>query len=135
MTTTDTAMSPRIIATRIFRGSGGNEVTATIYEPVTTPPDEWTCEIRISGAGDEIVDRARGVDSLQALIVALQGIRLHLDGIGEGLTWFGNEAGAFGIPHPIPDYYGVEVERGLEKLVNDEIKRLAEERAAAGRKP
>jgi hypothetical protein len=56
-----------------------------------------------------------------------------LDGVGDALTWFGNEPGAFGIPRPIPDYYGVEVERRLDKLVNDEITRVAEERAIARR--
>ncbi len=134
MTTIDNVVPSRIVATRIFRSSAGNEVIATVYDPVTTPPDEWICEIRISGLAHEVVDRVRGVDSLQALMEALQCIRLHLNGAGEGLTWYGNEAGVFGIPRPIPDYYGVEIERHLEKLVSDEVIRLAKEKRAT-RKP
>jgi hypothetical protein len=128
-----TGMSPRIVATRVFHARTGNEVIAVIYEPVETPPDDWKCEFRISGLPQEVAEHARGMDSLQALLVAAQGVRAHLEAVDDAFTWSGGEAGVLGIPRPIPDAYGLEVEKHLEKLVNDEVTRLAEERRRSRR--
>jgi hypothetical protein len=129
----DRARSPRIVATRVFQARTGGEVIAVIYEPVETPPNEWKCEFKISGLPKEIEEHARGMDSLQALLVAAQGVRAHLEGVGDAFTWSGGETGVLGIPRPIPDAYGLEVEKHLEKIVNDEVMRLAEERRRSRR--
>jgi hypothetical protein len=67
-------MSPRIVATRVFQARTGGEVIAVIYEPVEVRPEEWKYDFRISGLSQEVAEHANGMDSLQALLVAAQGV-------------------------------------------------------------
>jgi hypothetical protein len=127
--------SPRVVARRTLRTEGGKEVEVTISEPVRARPDEWECEFRISGLAREIVARAPGVDSVQALLLAFEGVRAHLAREGERLTWAGGEPGDFGIPRSIPSAFGLEVEKRLAQLVDDEVIRLVEARRASRGKP
>jgi hypothetical protein len=128
-------MSSRIVATRTFRTPSGGQVLATVFEPVMTRPDEWSCAFAITGLAREVTAEARGVDGLQALMLASQGIRFHLEASGEALTWVDGEPGEYGIPRPIPDSYGVEIERHLTKLVGDEVARLVQAKVQARRPP
>ena len=114
-----------IVATRLFKDRTGSDVAATIFRPVMTAPDEWECEFQISGLPDAAIDRGRGEDSMAALIDALQGVRAYLDRAGVALTWGDGEVGELGIPRPIPNGYGVQMEKHLRDTVNDEVARLA----------
>ena len=114
----------RAVATRTFRTKTGHEVVASIYQPQMLRAEEWACEFRLSGPDTEVVDRARGVDSMQALALCLQGIRKHLEPDAETLTWLDGEPGELGLPRPIPDSFGRTVERQLTTLVDGELARL-----------
>jgi hypothetical protein len=114
-----------IIATRCFRNTTGSDVAATIFRPTMISPDEWECEFRISGLPENATDRGRGEDSMAALIDALQGVRAYLDRAGVALTWGDGEVGELGIPRPIPNGYGVQMEKHLRDMVNEEVARLA----------
>jgi hypothetical protein len=129
MTAVSTEGQKRVVATRIYKTHGGTDVTATIYEPVMTRPDEWECPFRISGLPKEIDDCSHGVDGMQALHIAFEGLRFHLEASGEVLTFFDGEAGDLGLPRSIPSSFGVEVEKHLTAMLNDEVSRLVAAKA------
>lgn len=126
----------RAVATRSFRTASGAEIVAVIHEPVMLQPDHWKCEFTISGFPERIEAHAYGVDSMQALEMSFEGIRVHLERTGEVLTCFeGGEPGHLGIARRIPDSYGLVIERHLAKLVDDEVTRLIEADAKAKGRP
>jgi len=116
----------RVVATRTFRTPSGDPVVATLYLPVAIPPDEWRCDFRIVGLPQEVTGHARGLDSLQALTIGLEGLRVHLEQTQEVLTWEDGEPGDLGIPRFIPQGYGLAVEKHLAALVANEVTRLVE---------
>jgi hypothetical protein len=69
--------------------------------------------------------RALGEDGLQALQLALTAVRRALEPFADRLTWTG-EPGELGLPEPIPDYFGGEFRRRLERLVHLETEREAQ---------
>ncbi len=64
-----------------------------------------------------------GVDSLQALVEAIQGIRFHLARSGLPITWEGGEVGDYGIYRSLAGF-SVPMTRRLERLVDREITKL-----------
>ena len=64
-----------------------------------------------------------GVDALQALTTALEGIRSMLDEIGKPLAWSGVLPDHTGFPRNIPISVGPELSSRLERLVDRELNR------------
>ncbi len=63
------------IATRtLIAGVGKEEAEVAIHisAPVEQAPREWTCEFEIGWPNQTMAKRATGVDSMQALVLALQ---------------------------------------------------------------
>ena len=120
-----------VVATRVFRTGDGRTVTVSIFEAVQTRPAEWASAFRISGLAQEVNESGRGIDSLQTLMMAIEGVRFYIERSGERLTWEDQEHGYLGLPRSIPDTFGVEVERRLVKMVNDEVTRLVAEKSKA----
>ncbi len=60
--------------------SGSNllSVTVRVGRPERDPAGGWICPHQILGLGDEMVYGAAGVDSLQALLLAIKMARIHL---------------------------------------------------------
>lgn len=85
---------------------------------------EWVCAYRIRGLGRTRAGRSRGSDSLHALQLAIEAVRRELEPFGPRLTWAG-EAGELGLPAPVPDYFGGEFRRRMERLVQLETEREA----------
>lgn len=54
---------------------------------------DWECPFLIDGIGQPKVQKGFGVDPMQALIIALQGIRVTLDWTGRDLFWLDPEVG------------------------------------------
>lgn len=50
-----------------------------IGKPAEHPDGDWVCAVQITGLGDDRVYEAAGVDSLQALMMALQMARTQLE--------------------------------------------------------
>jgi len=123
-----------VVARRTFRTTKGERVMAVLYRPVMVHKEEWRCDFRISGLSHQVDDCAYGVDGLQAIIIALQGIRFHLDRAPESMTWCDGPVGELGLPRPIPDSYGLDVEKRLAKVVGEEVSRLVDEKVRARRK-
>jgi hypothetical protein len=59
----------------------------------------------IEGVGKSEVQRNLGVDALQALIGAIEGIRVGLEQTGRNLYWLDPDIGA-GIPLGVPTVWG-----------------------------
>jgi hypothetical protein len=125
----------RTVATRSFRTASGSAIVAEIHEPIVVGPDQWKCEFTISGFPEKIEAHAYGVDSMQALEMSFEGVRVYLERTGEVLTCHDGEPGALGISRRIPDSYGVAIERHLAKLVDDEVTRLVEADVKAKGRP
>jgi hypothetical protein len=89
--------------------------------------NEWECPFRIRGRGVSLVEFGYGVDSMQALTTALEGIRAVLDERFGSFRWFRWEEGGALIDHSgfqrqIPLLGGAATRR-LERLVDGELKR------------
>ena len=121
-----------VAARRLFSRAGGGRVIATVYVPVAVSEDEWSCMFDILGLPDPVRSEGRGVDSLQALTVAIGGMRLLLSRSGESLTWDEQESGDYGIPRYIPRGFGLEIEAHLVAAVEKELALLV---AARSREP
>jgi hypothetical protein len=99
--------------------------------------NEWECPFRIRGRGSALVEFGYGVDSMQALTTALEGIRVILDERFESFQW--EDGGALiahsGFQRQIP-LLGAAFTRRLERLVDRELTRHVQqlERRTANRR-
>jgi hypothetical protein len=84
---------------------------------------EWECPFRIRGPGVSEVEFGYGVDSMQALTTAVEGIRFVLDKKFGSLAWEGVFADDSGFERLIPSTFGVGFSRRLERLVDREFNR------------
>jgi len=79
----------------------------------------------IKGLGRPQIHSARGVDSLQALLLAVEGVRVTLDKTGSRFTWLETDpdkAGS-GIPRFIPTRQGPRFEARVHLAIERESKR------------
>ena len=77
----------------------------------------WICPFHISGIGLDEPALAYGEDAVQALIMALQGIRATLLKTDSQFTWLGGEEGDAGFPMLINGGMDLSFTRQLEALV------------------
>lgn len=86
--------------------------------------NDWECPFRIRGAGISILEFGYGVDSMQALTTALEGIRVLLDEKFGSPVW--EDGGPIidhsGFQRQLPLLGGVFTRR-LERLVDRELNR------------
>lgn len=68
-----------------------------------------------------VVEHGYGVDSMQALQTALQGIRHFIDKSGKAFDWLGTETSGF--QRSIPWYGDSRFTKRMEQLVDAELKR------------
>ena len=132
-----------ILAERQLAEQGsGKVVRVSIGAPRPgTGGADWECPFRIHGAGISRVEFGYGVDSMQALTTALDGIRALLDEAGLALGWkvgAGRDAiwqGETGFARSIPIALGAQVSKRMERLFFREIRRETErlERRSAKR--
>jgi hypothetical protein len=123
--------SAQPIATRELRlVTSGRPVLVEIDAPEQRGSGEWTCAYRIRGIGRLRAGRVSGDDALHALLLACAAARRALEPFAAGLTWSG-EPGELGLPELIPDHFGGEFRRRIERLVRDETEREARRLKAA----
>jgi hypothetical protein len=114
-----------VIATRRLTTAGvrPKTVTVTLGKPRLPKGErDWECPFRISGGGIRVLEHAYGVDSMQAVANALQGIRFYLDESGKSFEWLRMPLET-GFQRFIPWYGDTRFTRKLEKLVDSEVKR------------
>ena len=114
-----------VVATRQINtmGTRPRKVTITLGKPrLPRGERDWECPFRISGGGITVRDYGYGVDSLQALAVAYQGVRYHLEQSGRSFEWHGFQFPVGGIQMFVPMNYP-QLTKRLERLIIAEIKR------------
>ena len=112
-------ISKRRLTTRSARPT---PVTVSIGAPtLPTGQRDWQCPFRITGGGMRVVEHGYGVDSMQALQTALQGIRHFIDKSGKSFDWLGTETSGF--QRSIPWYGDSRFTRRMERLVDAELNR------------
>ena len=105
------------------RGPRPKAVTITLGKPRLPKGErDWECPFRIAGGGIRVLEYGYGVDSIQAVATALQGIRHFLDKSGKSFEWLGMPMDDGGFMQFIP-MLRPRLIRRLEKLVEAEVKR------------
>jgi hypothetical protein len=98
-----------IIAARklslVADGGPASEVLALLGKPMQTPGhSDYYCPYQIKGAGDEKVRCICGIDTFQALQLAIRTLGVELEvlnkDLGGKLEWEGDEKGWLGFPDP-----------------------------------
>lgn len=120
------------IATRVLTLlPGGRPVRVEIDPPARRGTGAWSSAYRIRGLGKVRVGHGRGADSLEALQAALAAVGRELEPFAPRLTWKG-EAGELGLPAPVPDDFGGDFRRRLERLIQVETARETRRLRALG---
>jgi hypothetical protein len=117
--------SQTVIATRRLRLSKGKKVstlTAKIGLPRRVTAGEWACPFWISDLPGNRVETARGIDAVQAIVLALESIRLKLKTVEGRMSWPGSRD-LMDFPQYVPDFFGPEFSERIEKLIAREVQR------------
>ena len=118
----------RVIATRVLREEGHpkRKIVISIGTPRPDPgskdSDTWECPFLIKGLGESTAQRGSGVDAIQALITAIQGIRVSLEKSGRKLFWLDPNTGP-DIPLYFPPSFGKQYEERLRLAIERETVR------------
>jgi hypothetical protein len=110
-----------IIGERKLQRQGGQRsraMTVTLGKPRRRRDNDWECPFRITGQG---VKYGYGVDAIQALSTALEGIRVMLEQSGEKFSWLSGEMGYTGFDRPIPSSLGVKFNMRLNRVIDREV--------------
>ncbi len=95
--------------------------------PEIRTEDEWACSFRIVGLDTEIFEYGIGVDALQALTTALEGIAAFLRGSGRSLSWIGMP-GETGIRRQVPISMGTAFANEIEAHIDAKIESFVKEK-------
>lgn len=116
-------MVTRPIATRhLARSDTGAPVTVQLGRPRRRRTGEFECRYRVRGLGRARMGRALGEDSVQALQLAFEAVRLELEPHAAILTWYGAH-GETGFPQYVPYSLGGRFRKRLEAMITREIDR------------
>jgi uncharacterized protein DUF6968 len=113
----------RVIASRVLteENARDHKITVAVGAPRRVQADHWLCPYHIEGIVESGLHYAYGVDALQALVLAMAGIRWNLGNTGRDFIWF---AGDHGIPHQVPTGFGKTFQRRVERAILRESKRV-----------
>jgi hypothetical protein len=115
-----------VIAERrlVVRDSNNKPVIVSLGTPRRRRDQrDWECPFRIKGDGISKLEYGYGIDSIQALTTALEGIRAVLDESGQSLSWEDVLPDDTGFQRFIPISFGTAFSRRLERLVDREMNR------------
>ena len=125
----------QVIARRMlteYTGESIREVAISIGAPRPHPKGDWECPFAIESYRRSKVELAGGVDALQALLMAIEGVRTRLDQTGSRFEWLGPDLGwGAGIPRQVPMGYGKRFEKRLNQVLESETARHWDSRLKA----
>src|SRR6266446_8328926 len=109
----------RVVASRVLTQQNGHtpKATVSIGCPRRLLRTSWECRFLIEGMGAPIVGRAGGVDTLQALLQAVEGVRVSLEQTGKPFVWLDPQDG-LGFPFLVPLSHGKSLEDRVRKLID-----------------
>jgi hypothetical protein len=105
-------------------------VTVSLLMPRRVNTGEWQCPFRITGLRVPNIQEyyGHGEDSMQALTLALQGIRVMLEQNRQRVSWLGGEPGDHGFARMVPEPFGLKFSTRLNRIIDRgiarELKRL-----------
>jgi hypothetical protein len=105
-------------------GSRGGGAVVLLGRPSKRKDGDWECPFRITTLRNSRTQYGYGVDSIQALTTALEGIRVTLEGSRERLTWIGGEPGDHGFERLVTTSFGRTFTKRLNRLIDREILRM-----------
>jgi hypothetical protein len=114
-----------IIAERVFELEGRpRAVRVRIGKPRRAPKsgDHW-CTFEISGLPEVMRFKVWGIDSLQALQLAMRAAGELLREEGHALTWCGEQE--LGFPRTLPSFLSAAASSRLERMIDREIEKVA----------
>jgi hypothetical protein len=108
------------------------ELTLTIGhpEPDPLPGGDWRCPFQIVGL-DPAPQYAHGVDSLQALCIAIDAMRSAVEASGLSVSWDGGQD--TGIDYMVPGYLPDHLRRKIERCIEDTLREFAKRRPGTNR--
>jgi hypothetical protein len=111
----------RIAARRVFKAPSGKPVVVTLGVPQAVPGSDWACALQITGLNTtwRRPKYVFGIDSVQALQLAMQGAGAVLESAGQKLEWLG-QTEDLGMPKFLPWLPKVQQER-LEAIIEREL--------------
>jgi hypothetical protein len=111
-----------IVATRkLKRLDRRGSVLIRVGLPRRRRTGEWACPYQLTGLADERIRRVLGEDSIQALHLALEAIRMDLKPFEKQLTWTGAPGDLF-LPEYVPYYYGTKFAEHLSTVIEEEMR-------------
>lgn len=127
----------RVIAERalVCGGKRKRQLTVRLGVPKRAKGVDWVCPYQIAGLRDSRADAAYGVDALQALMMALEAIRVRLEKAGGECTWVGGEEGDAGFPRLVPSYFGAAFAAGINRYIDGELERFGKAIRSKRKKP
>ena len=115
----------KIASRTLKRKQGNSSLEIILYKPEKNKDDEWSCRFKI---GNE-EKKAHGIDSMQAMLVAIDGIRrnlLELKNI-EDIDWIDGR-NFLGFPLFVPMYLSDSEIYEIENTVVSLEKKILQER-------
>lgn len=100
-------------------------IIVSLGRPRKVADGDWVCPYRIRGLGVSKVRHAHGFDAVQALVLAIESVRVTLDRSGRRFSCLGGELGDTGFPRYVPTAFGPEFARRLSRLIDREVQRFA----------
>lgn len=111
-----------VVGSRRLLRDGSREATIVLGKPRRTKRgSDWECPFRIEGLTMRGIKHGYGVDAIQALTTALEGIRTMLEGCGERLSWIGGYPGDPGFERPVPSGLGMAFAHRLNRMIDREV--------------
>jgi hypothetical protein len=113
----------RVVGERVltYGPKGRQRIIVRVGTPRKADPRTWQCAFQISGIRGSHVYAAYGVDALQALQLAFQGIRFYLARHRVRATWIGGEKGDPGFPEVVPSF-SLAFDRRMSRIIAREAK-------------
>jgi hypothetical protein len=118
----------QVIGERTLRCSGltsRKRITVRLGTPRPAKDVDWLCPYEIDGLGGARVEVAHGLDAMQALMMALEAIRVRLEQDGLQCTWQGGEEGDAGFPRVVPTFFGPAFTATIHRLIDREVERFS----------
>src|ERR1700736_1528858 len=98
--------------------------TAKIGRPEKSGRD-WACKLLISNVGMKEPMLVYGVDQMQAILLAFEGVLTTLRNSGTEWRWIHGEKGEIGIPRFVPGGFGRRFASRLESIIDAETNKFA----------
>jgi hypothetical protein len=113
-----------ILAERRFESpdSPGQRVTIRVRAPARdSRTGNYKCSVEWVHSGEKELFELWGIDSMQALQLAIRAAGDLVNGYGEGLRWSGSDDGYLGFPRTYPEFLPKALLRKLERMIDREI--------------